>query len=50
MYYWDESARILYLRVVSTQTTFGNPGKDPAHWSPFPIPAEFARGRPLRVR
>jgi len=43
-YYWDNANRILYLRVVASQTTFGSPGQDPARWSPYPVPGEFSRG------
>lgn len=43
-YYWSESTRTLYLRVVSADTTFGNPGTDPKNWSPFPVPQSFSRG------
>jgi hypothetical protein len=43
-YFWDNTARTLYLRVVTTNSYFGGLGSDPAIWSPFSPPEVFARG------
>ena len=32
-YFWDNTARTLYLRVVYLAPTFGNVGTDPAVWT-----------------
>jgi len=43
-YFWDNTARILYLRVVNTNSYFGSLGSDPAIWSPYAPPETFSRG------
>eukprot|EP01113_Clastostelium_recurvatum_P039925 TRINITY_DN614_c1_g2_i1.p1 TRINITY_DN614_c1_g2~~TRINITY_DN614_c1_g2_i1.p1 ORF type:complete len:714 (+),score=84.18 TRINITY_DN614_c1_g2_i1:197-2143(+) len=43
-YFWDETQRTLYLRVVNSPSFFGGlPSTDPAVWSPYPPPESFSR-------
>lgn len=45
LYYWDNTNRLLYLRLITSKNTFGSPSSDnTARWTPYQPEEKFSRG------
>lgn len=49
-YFWDNNARILYLRVVTAKSYYGGLGGDTPVWSPFAPEEVFSRAGETLIR